>query len=337
MIFYMTGPTLPGVRTGYVEMISRLPSRSSQRLLRDVMAIAKDPREPVLIVGPRGSGKTVVANAIHELSPRSLRPFIKFDLALVTDELASSDLFGHVRGAFTGSVGSRQGAFKQADRGTLFLDELLHAARGIQQRLLNAIEYREIRHVGSDHLDHVDVRVIAATNTHGSDIEKDARFLPDLFDRLRSYIITIAPLRDRRADLPLLIRDAAQIAAQAVFSRPAPRIHDAVMELLLNHDWPDNVRGVYHSLRRMVLQSDGADCLTMDHCHPTLAFAKKLSHTRKPRQRPVDIEQAIITASGHAQTAAGLAGVSVPTIYRHIDRLRQLGRLEGLVLPRRTG
>ena len=333
MILIMTGPTLPGVRTGYVEMISRLPSRSSQRLLQDIIALAQDPREPVLIIGPRGAGKTVVANAIHELSPRSLRPFVKFDLALLTDELATSDLFGHVRGAFTGAVGSRQGAFKQAHGGTLFLDELLHASRGIQQRLLNAIEYREVRHVGSDQLDHADARVIAATNVQGDEIEKDERFLPDLFDRLRSFIIAIAPLRERRADLPLLICDAAEIASRAVFSRPAPKIHDAVMELLLNHEWPDNVRGVYTSVRRMVLQSRGADCITLEHCHPTLDLAKKLMRSHKPRQQP---EQAIITAKGHAETAAGLAGVSVPTIYRHIGRLRELGRLEGLVLPRQA-
>lgn len=285
--------------------------------MRDVEAIASDPTEPVFVVGPRGSGKTIVAAAIHELSPRSLRPFVKLDLAQVSGDLAASDLFGHVRGAYTGAASDRRGAFHNADTGTLFVDELLKSPAEVQQRLLNVVEYGEVRKVGSDRMEQVDVRVIMATNAHANDLASDARLLPDLFGRLRSYVVHIAPLSQRRRDLPVLIEDALARASADINGQGPPSLHPEVLALLLHHDWPDNVRELYSSIRRTVLQARGARAITLDHCHPTLAFADELHGRRKRRRTEAEIQDAVDRSGGDMRLAASLAGVSISTIYRH--------------------
>lgn len=311
---------LPAIRTN-VELLRLLPSRASRQLLRDVESIAPDPSEPVLIVGPRGAGKTIVAGAIHELSPRNRRPFVKFDLANVSTELAGSELFGHLRGAFTGAVSDRKGAFGESDTGSLFLDELLKSSLEVQQRLLNVVEYGEVRRVGSDRLTPVDVRVIFATNTGEREIAKDQRLLPDLFGRLRSYVVHVAPLLHRRKDLLVLIDDALSVAAQAIHGRRPPELHKEVLELLVQHTWPDNVRELYSSVRRVILESRGARRITLDHCHPTLAFAARLGGRRRKRRKPAEIRDAIRLSDGDKPLAASIAGVSLSTIYRHCAEL----------------
>lgn len=176
--------------------LARLPSAASRALASTIATIARDPSAPVLIEGESGSGKSLVAAALHELSPRSMRPFIKLDLAAVSSELSLSDLFGHEEGAFTGAKRQRKGLLREAHTGTLFIDELGKADLRIQQMFLTVIESGEVRPVGSDRSLTVDVRVIAATNITAAELLRRERLLPDLFARFRSFLVRVLPLRE---------------------------------------------------------------------------------------------------------------------------------------------
>ena len=179
-------------------------SPAMQRILQQARAVASIPR-PALILGEPGTGKELVAAAMHYGGLRKDRPFVKVNCAALSDHLLESELFGHEKGAFTGAVGARPGKFEAANGGTLFLDEIGNTTPDFQQNVLRAIEYQEVQRVGSATPISVDVRVVAATN---ADLEKEiaeGRFRRDLYDRLRFEIIRIPPLRERREDIPALV------------------------------------------------------------------------------------------------------------------------------------
>ena len=238
---------------GEFDMIGASPPM--QRLYERVRLTA--PTEArVLILGENGTGKELIARALHRHSPRSSKPFVRVNCAAIPRELFESELFGHERGAFTGATARRRGKFVRADGGTLFLDEVAEIPPLLQAKLLRAIESGEIEPVGAEREQRVDVRVIAATNR---DIERDVeaeRFRSDLFYRLQVVTITAPPLRERPDDIPALAEHFL-IHASADNHLPPKRLSDPAVERLRRHAWPGNVRELRNLIERLVILERG--------------------------------------------------------------------------------
>jgi DNA-binding NtrC family response regulator len=214
----------------------------------------------VVIEGETGTGKEVVAQTIHKLSPRASGPLMVFDCGAVPDNLIESELFGHEKGSFTGAIMTRQGLFEMAHGGTLFLDELGELPLDLQPKLLRALEQREIRRVGSNKPIRVDVRIIAATNRNLEDEVRAGRFRQDLFYRLSVVRVFLPPLRERVEDIPHLVR---HFLAEAQYNRKPDGtaritgLSRASMDLLQNYRWPGNVRELVNTVERAVSFAEG--------------------------------------------------------------------------------
>lgn len=210
----------------------------------------------VLITGETGTGKDVVARAIHYNSVRSDGPFVVADCASLAESLLESELFGHVKGSFTGAMKDRKGLAETARGGTLFLDEIATISPQIQGSLLRLLQEREIRPVGSDKPVSVDVRVVAATNRNLQELVDAGTFREDLFYRLSVFTINLPPLRERREEIPLLAHHFVQRFSEE-FGKPIDSITPRAMAVLEAHDWPGNVRELQHAMERAVLLADG--------------------------------------------------------------------------------
>ncbi|PID38819.1 MAG: Fis family transcriptional regulator [Proteobacteria bacterium] len=210
----------------------------------------------VLITGENGTGKELVARAIHEGSQRAEQSFIKVNCAAIPQELIESELFGHEKGSFTGATRSRKGKFEAAHGGTLFLDEIGDMSLSAQAKVLRALQEGEIERVGSADALKVDVRVVAATNKNMSEEISGGRFRDDLYYRLAVVPIELPPLRERKPDIPQLARHFLDQAWQLHGKRPT-EISQAALTMLMQHDWPGNVRELRNSIERLVILSDG--------------------------------------------------------------------------------
>jgi psp operon transcriptional activator len=214
---------------------------------------------PVLVIGERGTGKELIAERLHRLSPRWAGPLVTMNCAALPETLIEAELFGHEAGAFTGATKARQGRFEEADGGTLFLDELATLSQGAQERLLRAVEYGEVNRIGSSRPIRVDVRIVAATNEHLPALVDKGRFRPDLLDRLCFEVITLPPLRAREGDIPVLADHfARRMAAELGWPR-WPGFSKAAAEQLESHDWPGNVRELRNVVERAVYRWDAID------------------------------------------------------------------------------
>lgn len=293
-------------------------SASMTNALADLESLARHADVPILIEGETGTGKTIVARHLHAVSQRAGGPFEQVTLAALDDQLANSDLFGHVPGAFTGAVGTRKGLFASAQHGTIFLDEIGKASTIVQQKLLTAIEQHEIRPVGSDRTVSVDARVIAASNVPLATAVAANTFLPDLYARMETFRVALPPLRERRADIPLLIERLLEKHAQAA-GREAPGIRDDLMRALLNADWPGNVRQLSATLQRLLISANGAAELTIEHCRGTLSWISEESALRGPLTAE-QVQKALIDAHGNMSLAARRLGKSRSASYRALDR-----------------
>ncbi len=232
---------------------------ASARAMQPVMRLLEriGPSEAnVLITGSHGSGKDVVARWLHAASPRASKPFVAVNAGGLADGVFESELFGHVRGAFTDARADRAGCFELADGGTLFLDEVTNMPLGQQAKLLRVLQTGEFHPVGSSRVRHADVRVLTATNVKVADAVAQGRFREDLFYRLNTVEIELPPLRERREDIPeLAARCLARQAAR--YGKPVTAIAPDAMSALLDHAWPGNVRELEHVLERAVLMSAG--------------------------------------------------------------------------------
>ena len=210
----------------------------------------------VLITGENGTGKELVARAIHRLSARSGKPFVEVNCAAIPSELIESELFGHIKGSFTGAVSDRAGKFEQAHGGTLFLDEVGDMSLAAQAKVLRALEQGVVTRVGSSKPIQVDVRVVAATNKELDAEIREGRFREDLYYRLNVVPIEVPPLRDRREDIPMLVRHFVEILEKT--DRVTPReISAAALERLQALDWPGNVRELRNTIERLLILSAG--------------------------------------------------------------------------------
>ncbi len=215
--------------------------------------------KPVLVLGERGTGKELVAERLHFLSPRWDQPFIKLNCAAMSDSLLESELFGHERGAFTGATGLHLGRFERADGGSLFLDELATCSAPVQEKLLRVIEYGELERLGGQQTIQVDVRLIAATNADIARMAEQGEFRPDLLDRLAFDVLHLPPLRYREGDIPLLATHFA-VAMCMELQRPFfPGFTEQALAALNHHPWPGNIRELKNVVERSVYRSEAPD------------------------------------------------------------------------------
>lgn len=216
-------------------------------------------RRPVLVVGERGTGKELVAERLHRLSSRWQEPLVVMNCAALPETLIEAELFGHEAGAFTGATRARAGRFEEADRGTLFLDELATLSMGAQERLLRAVEYGEVTRIGASRPMQVDVRIVAATNENLPRLAEEGRFRPDLLDRLSFEVITLPPLRRREGDVPVLAEHYGRRMASELGWAGWPGFTREASDALEAHAWPGNIRELRNVVERAVYRWDDPD------------------------------------------------------------------------------
>ena len=226
---------------------------ASMREVFDILARVADVSTPVLLVGETGTGKTAFARAIHRGGSRSARPFVCVNCAALPDGLLESELFGHVKGAFSGATASRDGLFAEASGGTLLLDEIGEMSPAMQAKLLRVLESGTVRSVGASKERPVDVRVVAATHRDLRERVSTGAFREDLLYRLDVVTIDIPPLRHRREDIPLLISEMFARALEKYPQSPVMRLSPGVISVLSSYAWPGNVRELAHAIERLVV------------------------------------------------------------------------------------
>ena len=283
----------------------------------------------VLITGETGTGKELVARAIHTYSDRSLRHFVAVNCSALAEGVLESELFGHVKGAFTGAAVPRQGLFREADRGTIFLDEIGDISPGMQSRLLRVLQEREITPVGADTPIKVDVRVVAATHQNLEALVKQGRFREDLFYRLNVVTVKIPPLRERLQDLPLLAHHFLRDLARSHGREPVALDPEAE-SLLLGYSWPGNVRELQNVLERAVVLAAqgviGPEHLPIDLAAESAAPPSDSLPPGEDTLLPLaEVEKRHVlmvlkATEGNRERAARTLGISSRTLLRMLQR-----------------
>jgi formate hydrogenlyase transcriptional activator len=278
----------------------------------------------VLIQGETGTGKELIAQAIHNNSPRCNGPFVKLNCAAIPAGLLESELFGHERGAFTGALSQRIGRLQLAHRGTLFLDEIGDLAVELQPKLLRALQEQEFERLGSSQTIRVDVRIVAATNQNLTTMVNERRFRADLYYRLNVFPIPLPPLRDRVEDIPLLARHFVRHFADRM-NKTIEDIPEQVMEVLCLHDWPGNIRELQNFIHRAVLLTEG------QMLRPPLSELTRLkpTTTHDPARTLAEVERIYITETlqktnwvvGGRDGAAAKLGIPRTTLIARMSKL----------------
>lgn len=229
----------------------------AMRKVFDLIRLASPSRSNILLTGESGTGKELVAKAIHHASPRARNQFVTVNSGSLPPELLESNLFGHVKGAFTGAIATKRGLFEVADGGSIFLDEIGNVNLETQAKLLRVIQEKEFMRLGSVETMRVDVRIIAASNADLRDMVKEGSFREDLFYRLNVIAIELPPMRRRREDIPLLISHFLEMYSQEN-RKATPEVSPEVMKIFMDHPWPGNVRELENTIERaVVLCTDG--------------------------------------------------------------------------------
>jgi two-component system, NtrC family, response regulator AtoC len=284
-----------------------------------------DSKATVLIQGESGTGKELIAHAIHFNGPRAERPFVAVECASLAESLLESELFGHVRGAFTGAVETKKGLFEIAEGGTIFLDEIAEISQALQAKLLRVLQEHEIRRVGGTEPIPLDVRVIAATNKDLESLVNAGRFREDLFYRLNVVTVHLPPLRQRQEDIPLLANHFLRKYSEANH-KLITHITPEAQELLCSYDWPGNVRELEHGIERAVTLTMN-NCLLPEDLPPKLQ--RPVSPPRLGDSQPLlsleELEkqhiQAVLRATqGNKKRAAQILGINRRSLYRIAQR-----------------
>ena len=289
----------------------------------------------VLILGESGTGKELVARAIHFNSHRKSKPFVAINCGAIPAELLESELFGHVRGAFTGAVADKPGKFEVADMGTIFLDEIGTMPVHLQMKLLRILQDHEVERVGSTRKTRFNVRVISATNSNLEELVEKGHFREDLYYRLNVIPIPLPPLRERREDIPLLARHFLQKICQEM-NRPPMSLTASALEALENYDWPGNVREMENAIERSVALADNLT-IDRDSLPPKIARLKPGTLSLPTPEIPDSglfmpkviesiecsmIAQAMQKAGGVKSRAAALLGINRTTLVEKIKRMK---------------
>ena len=277
----------------------------------------------VLILGENGTGKEIVAREIHRLSRRSIHPMVSVDLGATAETLFESELFGHIKGSFTGAEGDRIGRLKAADKSTLFLDEIGNLPLHLQPKLLTALEQREVVPVGANKPIPIDVRVVAATNASADVLADEKRFRQDLLFRLNTIEIELPPLRDRREDVPVLLDHYLSLYARK-YDKPERELPSHVLDVLVRHDWPGNVRALRHAAERAVIMADGDRYHIDDFPLPQRSEAASLAvvgdSLNLDQLEKQMIERALRLHHFNVSLAASELGLSRGALYRRMEK-----------------
>ena len=289
------------------------------------IAKVADTKSTVLLYGERGTGKEMVARSIHFNSHRNERPFIPVDCASLAETLIESELFGHVRGAFTGALVTKRGLFEEADGGTVFLDEISNLNLSLQTKLLRFLQEHEIKRVGGMESISVDVRVIAATNQLLEPLVKDGKFREDLFDRLNVVSIVLPPLRERKEDILLLATYFLRRFSEENH-KSISHISPEALEILTHYSWPGNVRELQHIMERAVILSIHPIILPEDL--PGKVFDEFKSTAFLPSEKPLSLKEVekqyvlkvLEEVKGNKKKASEILGIDRTTLYRLLGK-----------------
>ena len=281
----------------------------------------------VLITGENGTGKDVVAHALHQLSDRARKPFVNIDLGCIPENLFESELFGYEKGAFTDAKNAKEGRIETADGGTLFLDEIGNLNLPMQQKLLTVIEKRETQRIGSNKVSQVDVRILAATNVPLREKVGEGTFRQDLFYRLNTIELHLPPLRDRGEDIVLLAEYFLKIYS-GKYSVGDVRLGASGKQKLLKHTWPGNVRELQHCIERAIVLGDKTELAAEDIrledsvvASGTSSGSIKVDSLNLQTLEREAIKRAISLSNGNLTQAAELLGITRFALYRKIDKL----------------
>lgn len=293
--------------------------------LRAIESLAPYEHATVLIEGESGTGKSYAARLLHRCSPRARATFHQVILSSLDDNIAASDLFGHLRGAYTDARESRHGHFVTANRGTLFLDEIGKASASVQRKLLHAIEHREIWPVGADRPMRLDVRLVAASNIPLQSLVGEGAFLEDLAARLVHFRVRLPSLSERRSDIPALVRQFVALRA-ATCGHPvtAPSVSPELMDALGRAEWPYNLRQLDGVVQRLLIEAamQGSSVLTVEHCVGDLEHLRG-DGARRPRVTPAMVRERVAQLGGIKQAGDSL-GISRWTVYRYLEKAGML-------------
>lgn len=297
------------------------------QMLQVYKTIAKvaDSKSTILLYGERGTGKELIARSIHYNSNRRTRPFVPVDCASLVETLMESELFGHVRGAFTGAHVSKRGLFEEADGGTLFLDEVGNLSLSVQAKLLRFLQEHEIKRVGGMESIKVDVRVIAATNQPLEPLIQKGQFREDLFDRLNVVSITLPPLRERKEDIPLIASHFLRKFSQEN-QKNITHISPEALELLTRYSWPGNVRELEHTIERAVILSVHPIILPEDLPKKIFEETQEIESILPDKLLPLkELERRYVLrvlkeTGGNKKKAAEILGIDRTTLYRILEK-----------------
>ncbi len=301
-------------------------SKAMRRLYR-VIRKAADSNTNVFVVGESGAGKELVANTIHLASDRAEAPFVAINCGALSPELIESELFGHIKGAFTGANKDRTGVFEQAEGGTLFLDEVTEMPLEHQVKLLRVLESNEYRPVGSDKIKYANVRVIAATNREASEAIKNELFREDLYFRLAHFPIRVPPLRERNEDIVGLAKHF--LAYRNAEEESNKGISEEALNRIREYEWPGNVRELKHAIERaFILAESVIDCehLVLQQDFLEASAVEQASHATVPAGIPLEeierkaIEKTLQENDGNKSETAEQLGISVKTLYNKLDK-----------------
>ncbi len=292
--------------------------------VRDSIAKVASTSATVLIAGESGTGKELVARAIHYNSPRASAPFVPVNCGAIPNELLESELFGHMKGAFTGANETRAGFFQTADGGTIFLDEISKTSLSMQVKLLRVLQDKEVCMVGSSRSRRVDVRILASTNKDLSGLIKKGVFREDLFFRINVVTIEIPPLRERGDDILLLTQYFTNKFAEKL-GKPTLRFSDDALQVLKNYHWPGNVRELENVIQRLVVMTDG-DVIEVPDLPSLMRFSalRENGFNRTLAEMEFDYIQNVLTsANGNKTRAAEILGIDRKTLRDKINKMKK--------------